>query len=435
MRLSPVAGMVVLGWSIATAAQEQKPAVSPPPEPAKPPAFTFAMHGFIGGTVFVQDAAMRPGEGGFALWVAPQQTQTTPPTVGNIGGQQPKTDKLILSGDVRQSRFNLSVAGRPLLGFTPKGVLELDFFGGYAGGSAADTSPLPRMRHAYAELGSDANRILFGQTNDLLIAQVPVSLAHLGNPLGFVAGMQGWRRPGVFGFHTLGDRKDRYAELAWEVGRASWNDAMAGHVITSGDRFGFQAGEASGLPAVEARLMVGQGAEHSAFVVGHWNRVDRNGVDSTAPTPTGLDVVVGEAGGKTTLGPVTVLIEGFSGKNLGPIQGAFGQIQPNTAGDVRELGGYGQLGLNFTREISLWGFVGTERLDRSQAIAANFAVLQNTIAYGVLQYRAEGFAVGLEWDHYWTRTRNNVTVGGVRDASLDGVQQANKASLNGIYFF
>ncbi len=443
MRLSALAGVVVLGWSTIGVAQEVKPPVAPTEEAPKPqppaappveapreaprPAFTFAMHGFIGGTLFVQDAALRPGEGGLALWVSPPS---------GIGGAQPTTDKLILSGDIRQTRLNLSLAGPQLSGFVPRGVVEIDFFGGYAGGPTADTSPIPRLRHAYAELGSAANKLLFGQMNDLLIAQVPVSLAHLGNPLGFVAGMQGWRRPGVFAYHTLGDRREGFVELAWEVGRANWNNAMVGNVSSSGDRFGFQSGEASGLPAVEARVVVGKGTQYSAFVVGHWNRAERSGVGAPPqPGPTDLDVAVGQAGGKAVVGPITVMIEGFAGKNLGPILGAFGQIQGPTADDVHELGGYAQVGYAFTKELSLWGFIGTERLDRSEAIAANFAVLQNTIAYGLFQYRVGGFAFGLEWDHYATRTRNNVVVDGVRDDTLDGVQHANKVSLNGVYFF
>jgi hypothetical protein len=433
MRLSAVAATVGLCFAALASAEEPKP---PPPAPAEPqPAYTFAMHGFIGGTLFVQDAALRPGEGGQALWVSPQTPSTTLP---NIGGRQPNTDVLVLSGDVRQTRLNLSLAGPKVLEATPKGVVEIDFFGGFAGGPSGDASVLPRLRHAYAELEWGQHKLQFGQMNDLLIAQIPVSLAHLGNPLGFASGMLGWRRPAVFGYHTLGDRKDLYVELAWEVGRSTWNYSFNGNVAGAGDRFGFQAGEASGLPAIEARVTVGQGTQFTGFAVGHWSRIDRTGVDAQSTPANGindLDVVAGEIGGKAVFGPLTVLVEGFSGKNLAPVQGAFGQIQPVSAQDVHEFGAYVQAGVNFTPELSLWGYIGTDKIDQPDAVAANFGVIQNTISYGLLQYRYKGYALGLEWDHYFTRTRNNVAIGGVRDASLDGNLSGNKVSLNGIYFF
>lgn len=436
MRLSTWAGCLIAAFATASSAQEAK---APPSEQPKPPPFTFEVHGFVSGTLFLQDAALRPSEGGLALWVAPQTGSTS---AGNIGGKQPGTDRLVLSGDIRQTRLAFGITGPSVLGGKPKGVVEFDMFGGYGGGITADTSPIPRVRLGYVELNLGKHRFVVGQNHDLLIAQMPISLAHLGNPIGFVAGMQGWRRPGVFGYHTLGDRKDLYAELAWEVGRAGWDNSSAVNVSSSpsgkSDRFGFQYGEASGLPAVEARAVIGKGTQYAAFAVAHWNRADRSGADATSGQGNGvkdLDVFCGQAGARATIGPVTLLVEGFSGKNLGPIMGAFTQIQANGIGDVHEYGGYAQAGFNFTKELSLFGFIGTDKIDGDDAVAANFAVLQNTVTSFLLQYRNAGYAVGLEYEHYVTQTRDPGSPTAARNPALDGRQDGNKLSFNAVYFF
>ena len=439
MRLKALAGALLLAWTAAAVAQTPTP---PPP----PPQWRFEMHGFVGGTVYAQDsgnAGVFPSGGGQGLYMT--------------SAVQPKQDRLILSGDVRQSRFNFSVAGPKVFGgATPKGVLEIDFFNGWGSGAYGDISLTPRMRLAYAELNWGAHRLQFGQQNDLIFAMAPVSLAHIAFPLGYGTGNIGWRRPGVFGFHTFGNvaNKDGWkAEFAWEVGRANWNDSGAPGALTdpqggtianptngigqqtvgaAGDRFGNNFAEAAGIPAVEARLTLLGGQYFTAFVTGHYHKVDRSGADAPPTTTAGissdLDVVAGSAGLKLALGPVTVAGTGFVGKNLGPLIGALIQFQPATAGDVHEYGAWGQLGLNFTKELSIWGFAGVEAPNRQDARAAGFTRLQNVTTSGLLQYRDGGFAVGLEVVHFHTTV---APAAGFADTAIDG----NQVLFTGLYFF
>jgi hypothetical protein len=429
VRLKALAGALLLSWAAAAVAQTPTP---PPP----PPQWRFEMHGFVGGSLYVQDANLGPSGGQQALYVN-QATAAAP---------QPRQDRLVFSGDVRQSRFNFSVAGPKVWGgATPKGVLEIDFMGGFGSGGYGDASLVPRLRLAYAELDWGNHRLQFGQNNDLTFAMAPTSLAHIAFPTGFAAGNIGWRRPAIWGYHTFGDIKNKEAfkvEFAWEVGRATWADnGGIGNqtVITSttgqgGDIYGFQLGEASGLPLVQARLTFLAGQMLNIWVAGNYSKVDRTGVGAGPTTVAGIssdmDVIAGNAGLKLVLGPVTVAATGYTGKNLGPLVGTILQFQPASKGDVHEMGGWAQLGLNFTKQLSAWGMIGTAMPNRADAINAGLTRLQNVTTAALLQYRDGGFAVGAEWFHFHT-TYTQATGTTQADTALDG----NQFFLTGMYFF
>ena len=429
-----LASALLLASAVATAAEEA---------PAPPPQFVFAMHGFVSGSIYYQDGNLGPSEGQQSLFVN-NQTPTT---------RAPNVDRLVFGGDVRQSRFNFSVAGPRVFGgaATPKAVLEIDFFGGFGSGNYGNASLTPRLRWAYAELDfGGGNRLLAGQTNDLIFAMAPTSLAHIAFPYGYGSGNIGWRRPGLFGFHTFGS--DTKMELAWEVGRSNWADsgAVTGSANTGngigqntvgsgGDPYGFSFGEASGLPAVEARVTVSSGTTLTAFVTGHWQRIDRSGVNATPPasgtTNTNLDVIAGNVGAKMAAGPLTVAATAFTGKNLAPIIGDFLAFQPNSVGDVHEYGGWVQAGWNFTKELSLWGYIGTDKPNQQDAIAAGYTKIQNVTSSALLQYREGGFAVGPEWIHFYTKTRGSGGATTAASRALDANLSANQYMLTVNYYF
>ncbi len=485
MSIQALAGALLL-WSTVAQAQSEEPKPTDlgktPTEEAKaeapkapPPAFVFALHGFVSSSLYFQDANLGPSEGQSALYVNAQSATL----------KQPNHDRLVFGGDVRQSRFNFSVTGpaSATFGATPKAVLEMDFFGNFGSGNYGDVSLTPRMRWAYAELDwGGGNRFQFGQNNDLIFTIAPASLAHIAFPYSYGAGNVGWRRPGIFGFHTIGDKKATNFEFAWEVGRSQWADQGAqtqaqnatgtcttgatpspacpnpnipgngigqGTVGLGGDPYGFSLGEASGLPAVEARLMFASGSAWSFFTTGHWQRIDRSGVGNVAAIPgiftpgKDLDVVALNVGGKATVGPLQLAATGFTGKNLGPLVGNFLQFQANTIGDVHDMGGWVQAGFNFTKQLSLWGFIGTEKPNQAEAIAARFVRLRNVTSVGMLQFRdstkvggvSSDYAVAFEWVHMRTRTRvygaAPSTAAAVNSGDLDG----NQYLVSGNYFF
>ncbi|GEJ56407.1 hypothetical protein [Anaeromyxobacter diazotrophicus] len=463
MRIHALAGALLLCWTTVSHAEEPKPTDlgKTPTEEAKAeapksPPFTFALHGFVSGSVYMQDASLGPSEGQQSLFVNSQ-----PP-------KQPNADKMIFGGDVRQSRFNFSVAGPQLPAFggaTPRAVLEIDFFGGFGSGNYGDVSVTPRLRWAYAELDwGGGNRVLFGQTNDLIFTIAPASLAHIAFPFGYGSGNIGWRRPGIFGFHTLGDKKAMNLEFAWEVGRSQWADAggIGNNTVTStagtntagGDAYGFSNGVASGIPAVEARLMLASGGDWSLFSTGHYQRIDRSGVGAL-PTTTGgissdLDVIAVNAGGKAKVGPLQLAATGFAGKNLAPLVGNFLQFNPNNRGDIHAVGGWVQAGFNLTKQLSIWGYAGIERPDEAEAIASGYTKLRNVTTVGMLQYRdsvkvggaSSDYAIGFEWIHMVTRSRQYATAAGVTPvvtaataAGNSGDLDGNQWILSGNYFF
>lgn len=421
-----------------------RPAEAPRPEPKAASGFTFSLHGFVSATAYVQDANLGfyPGQG--AAWV---NAQTSVP--------QPGTDKLLLDGDVRQSRFNLAAAGPSVLNARPRGVLEFDFAGGFTGGNYGDASLLPRLRLVYLEADWGQHRIVAGQAHDLTFAVVPVSLSHVGGAsLGSGAGGVGWRRPSVSGYHRLGSRAGTNVEVAWLVGRSNW--ANSGKVAGStadvngtgqqtigagGDAYGISLGAASGLPAVQARVTVAHASSLSAFVAGHWSSVDRSGVgahSSAATDNSDLKVVAATAGAKATLGPLTLLASGYAGKNLAPIGGAFLQFQPNAAGDVRELGGFAQVGVNVTSRLALWAFGGFAKVNELDGVEARFSRLRNVNTTGSVIWRdPSGLALSAEWIHLRTLTRvyPSATVTDSAAAAASGELRGNQWNLTANYYF
>lgn len=463
MRLQALAGALVLCWAMPSRAQDAKP-----DEPK--PAFTMAIHGFTSGSVYFQDANLGPSEGQQALFVNAQTAAL----------RQPREDRLVFGGDVRQTRFNFSVAGPNLAAFggaVPRAVLEIDFFGGFGSGNYGDVSLSPRMRLAYAELDwGGGNRILFGQTNDLIFTIAPASLAHIAFPYSYGAGNIGWRRPGIFGFHTFGEKKGLNLEFAWEVGRSQWADAgnpattctvagAAGATCTvangaingigqntvgvGGDAYGFSLGEASGLPAFEARLMLASGAQWSLFTTGHYQKVDRSGVGGGSFVQRGgvntdMETIAVNAGAKATVGPLSLAATGFTGKNLAPLIGQFLQFQANNVGDIHAMGGWVQAGLNFTKQLSLWGFIGAEVPNEREATDAHLVRLRNVTTVGMLQYRdsvkvggvSSDYAIAFELVHFNTRTRTYVAATGPAAVNaLSGDLEGNQYMLTGNYFF
>jgi hypothetical protein len=382
--------------------------------------FVFAFHGILGGSLYAQDSILGPGNGGQSWFVA----------------QQFSTHKALVGGDVRQSRFSLAFAGPKIFqGATPRAYVEIDFSNNAGQGGYGDVSLLPRLRHVFAELNWGNTAIRFGQDHELLIGSSPwappagpASVGHIGYPLVYQAGAVGWREPGVavyqqfpgfFGVASL--------EFAAMVLRSQWvapllPTGLPNQAVTS-------FGEQSGYPGFEARVQA-VGKNFRLGVSGHWNQSHRAGIGNqeTAALPDLITQAV-QAGVRLNAGPITLQGGGYAGKNLAPLLGALLLFQAN-AQDIQEIGGWGQVGFNFTPELSVWGLAGTSKPSNSDVIAAGGTRLQNTVVSGMLRYQEGGYAVGLEYAHWHTRT--TVPVPGIApDGNLDG----NQLMLSGFYFF
>jgi hypothetical protein len=390
-------------------------------EAPKPSPFTFALHGFVSMSACLQDGAYQLSDCQQSIMAA----------------AEPAADESSLGFDVRQSRFNFSVKGpQVFFGATPSAVLEIDFFQGFGGGAFGNVSLLNRMRLAYSELSWGNHRLAFGQLNDLTFAMAPVSLSHIAFPLGYETGNIGWRRPGIWGFHNLPFSSDLKLELAWMVGRSQWNDAAAsigaGFPDPATNPGGITRATASATPALEGRATVTFQKLLNAWVAGHWNKVDLNGVGTGGGDDITVQAVNG--GAKVTFGPATVAATGFVGKNLGPLVSNLVQfnLRPGN-GDVSVWGWWAQAGYNVTKELSAWALFGQQKPDEQDAKAAQMARLENQTTNVILQYRDGGYGVSAEWVNFKTTNATYDAGTGAFTGSSDA--NVNQYIATATYFF
>ncbi|MCE9576965.1 MAG: hypothetical protein K8W52_27715 [Deltaproteobacteria bacterium] len=409
--LGPI--VLLLLESIARAQPAAAPPPVPPAAPPAPPAMRLEVHGFVGGSLYLQDAAIGPFNGGGAWFVT----------------GAPTSDRWSLGGDVRQSRINISVAGPPVMaGATPKAVVELDLFGGNGAGAFGDASVLPRLRVAYAELGWAHSTVQVGQAASLVLAMVPATVGHAAYPLTYSAGTIGWRFPGVFATHTIALAAPKTAiEVAAMIARPAWqnpnNAAFDAKPFVSQDSFGMGLGEASGLPQLEARIKF-VSPRLEAFGAAHFHRVDRTGTGAGAGAQVDLDVVAANAGIKLKLAPITVAASGYVGKNLAPLCGTLLQFQGAASGDVHEWGAWTQAEYAITPQLSAFALAGIARPRASEARAAGLTRIDNRVASGMMRYLVGGYAVGLEVTRWHTRV-----ISGAGSTLLRGDQVMTSATF------
>jgi hypothetical protein len=435
------------------------PAPAPAPAPAAAPAapaFKFALHGFVSMSAAYQSGAFILSEGQQSLGSA------TGVSAAGVAGSVP--DKNSLTFDVRQSRFNFSVTGPQVLGgATPSAVMELDFFQGFGAGNYGDVSLLNRLRVAYTELNWGAHRLQFGQQNDLVFAMAPTSISHIAFPLGYYTGNIGWRRPGVFGYHTFQLPNEVKVEGAWEVGRAQWTDASDGGAagVTIGGAAANQPGkinlgEASGAPAVEGRVTLSYAKFFTAFAGAHWQQIDAGGYGGGAALGTSdkhtMNTTAYNGGVKIVVpvqGDVALTVQGtgFSGKNVGPLianmttSGTAFKFGPNGE-DVSTTGYWGQAGLNLTKEFSVWGFYGNQAIDKKDFATAKFnvagaapAAYENTTTNLLAMYREGGIGFSAEWINFQTKY---ATAGGTSAAApitASATAKSDQYMFTANYFF
>jgi hypothetical protein len=432
------------------------PAASTPA--AKPFAFSFALKGFVSAMMYAQDATFLLDNGN-AAFLGPS-----------------KTNKWFLGGDVRQTQLKFMVKGPGVLSATPTGVVEIDFLGGngMALGAAAatsantgstspfgDESVLPSLRLAYVDLdwGAGADILRVGQVYNLLLPMIPASAGHIGFPLGYGAGALGWREPGITYFHKIDLSNDTRLDLALQVNRNSWIDneptcsptQAPGPTPNGTDCLpaGVSMGEASALPQVEARAMFASGKSESpwpyyppgdwvVYLVGHWDEKLISGVGPSlhAPARDSLQTYAGEFGIKVQLGPLMIAGNGWYGLNTGGLFGNVLQMQPPTVAaaghDVAGFGAWGQFGVSFTEQLTIWGFYGVDQPNAAEAEAAGFTRLRNMQMAGMLSYKDGPYAIAVEFLHVLTDSYLPPTPTTPRSTfSVDG----NQPSVSAIYFF
>jgi hypothetical protein len=331
--------------------------------------------GFIDATAFLQNQNFTFGNGQNAEFPVPPETET---------------DRWFLDGDVRNTRLTFAFGGPKLDSPNMKlnAVVEADFFGGFNGtGAFSAEQPNPRLRLAYVDIVRNKTTYRLGQFFSPLFGTVPVSYTHIAFPLGYgAAGFVGWRFTGAEIIQDLTPAGAAVtSKLTVSAQRGSWNGP--GDNVNSGT-----AGNASTLPQVELRGDWSTKA-WNAYVVGHWDQKDLSGagVDRDDDNLTGL---AAEFGGKVTSGPFMFQGNVYWGKAIGQ---QFGQI--TQFGDIKSVGAWVQGGYNFNKRLAGYLFVGMEKPNKEDVLAANQPRVKNQMGVASLIYNVGPYGFGVEWLH------------------------------------
>jgi hypothetical protein len=380
-----------------------------------PNPWKFEFHGFVTASMYYQNEVFVNAQGQGLLLAAPTPSNRAPcdptggfrcagpaPQAATGGGGSAISQGSDISGDVRNSRFSFSMAGPKVFdgAAQPRAYLEFDFFGPNGGGTYATEQQIPRLRVGYAELKFGNSNLQVGQQNQLVVPQIPASISHIANPMTYGAGTIGWRTPGLRFTHLV-PIDDMKLELAVEVVKNKWNNEIQnqGTGVPQGPAvIGF--GEA-GLPMFQARAKLdGKAGDltYMAYLVGvyHSAHVTGFGDSYTQPTWTTKKDITGyvaELGGKFTYQPVFLAFNVYTGKTTGNMLGSMVYF-----GDIKDMGYWANLGVNFTKEIQLSAVYGANTPDKADVrrVAGNTARLASNVMGGMLKYQDGGYALGVE---------------------------------------
>lgn len=421
--------------------------------------FKFEFHGFITGSMFLQDQQFGVQQGQGLLLYAPTPINNAP--YKGEATPIPATDATksgtYLSGDVRQSRFILATTGPQAFGATPKAYIEGDFLGG-TGSALFWESWTPRLRQAYAELNWGNTVFQAGQYSaQLILGQIPNSVAHIANPPTFGAGTVGWRPMGFRIIETI--PMDAWKlELAAEVVHSRWGTDPSPFGAPNNTPAVVGLGAASTLPQVDARVK-GYGKsgdfDWTIYVAGSFESVNFKGFGDTNPNgvtladgtvKTSASPYVAEVGGLLKYSLVSLAFNFYTGSGTSQMAGAF--LQNGMIGDTAF---WLQLGIQATPEFSLWGIFGNESLNKTDLANwgrtaawrsytgvgpyANAAPKSdNQLFGGQLRYQQAGYAFALEYYRYATKYLGVGPAGG-NNSYPDTTTNASQFILSGAYFF
>ena len=358
------------------------------------------LNGFVSTTAFVQDQAFKFGNGQNASFV----------------NSDYDSGKLIKGFDMRNTRLTCKINGPEILkGWKSSAVLETDLFGGYSGNSAFSASQQYfRIRLAFADLEKGNLKFRLGQAWSPMFGNPTISMSHIAFPLGYgSAGFLGWRFPGLQAFYSIAKDSPVNFRIDAAVFSGSWNEPGTSPDFINAGSLGF--------PQFEVRFNV-LTKNSNLYVVGHFDKKDLAAIDNDEKSE--LDGMAVELGGKTKVGGFLFQGNIYTGKNIGHQFGSITQL-PSIQQDLNSYGGWLQLGYDFSKNWSVFGFYGFENVDKDQALKAfaNPRTKHNLMSF-MLKYSAEPFSIGLEY------LNSNLTFG-EEDTEWNG----NQFALSGLYKF
>jgi hypothetical protein len=334
--------------------------------------------GFLSTTFFAQNQTFAFGNGQSAEFVSSNNTQ----------------NQWFYGGDVRNTRLTMVFNGPDLTNdWKLGGVLEFDAFNDPSNtGAFGGQIWTPRVRLAYADLVHENITIRFGQAWDPLFGNVPVSLSHIAFPLGYgAAGDVGWRFPGIFFYYKFDSNSSTHVSLDAAVMAGSWTNGP-------GSTTSFTTAGNAGTPQFELRLNVenkfSDGGVLKAYVVGHYDQVNLNGIG--ADSTNNLTGTAGELGASFSSNGFLVQGNVYTGKNVAQQFGNLTQF-PSVNMDLSSTGGWAQVGYAFESGWGVYGYFGTESVNKDDAIALRMPREKNNLYDIMVRYATGPFTIGVEY--------------------------------------
>jgi hypothetical protein len=346
---------------------------------------TLTLKGFVSATFFAQDQNFSFGNGQNAEWPTPPQYET---------------NKWFSGGDVRNTRLTLAFNGPETAeGWKMGALVEADFFGGFNGtGAFSHQQAVQRLRLAYVDLTNGGTTLRIGQFWSPFFGEVPASLSHIAFPLGYgSAGMVGWRFPGLFLYQDLsGKGSSIKSKLTVAVFEGSWDGPGSPIANQSAGNVGFRN-------QVEARFDLDGKSGNSAwglYVAGHWDDKDLTGVNDVAPAGShGVKSLTGtgvELGGHYKIGSFLIHGNLYTTKATGQQFSAITQF-----GDIKDQGGWLQLGYNIDKRWSVYGFYGMADPNDKDVMewVGSGGRIKNTQGAFMVEWSLGQYQLGLEYLH------------------------------------
>ncbi|MBM3324224.1 MAG: hypothetical protein FJY66_01000, partial [Calditrichaeota bacterium] len=251
----------------------------------------------------------------------------------NKGGS-PQMDQSVMTMTARHSRLGVEIGG-PSVGTDgkTKGVVEVDFAGGFPNSSTAARQPQLRLRIAWVELNYPMWEARFGQDWALIATPHP-------NTTSFVvgAGMGNlWQHIPQMCFSL----KPNPVKLSLSINRP-----MAGNVkyesYTGGDLDPIDDGERSALPWIMGKC--GLKLKPATFSIsGHYGLEQINDLSAKPHDMPSYSI---NADAQVTAGPVAFTTRGFYGENLNTFFGGIFQgytSDSSSVSNIASLGGWAQV--------------------------------------------------------------------------------------------
>lgn len=324
----------------------------------------------------------RTNTGNFARWVSPGEKQR--------GDGQ-------FNATANETRLGLRVTGPTTDDLKTSGLVEIDFFG-----VGSETSPEPRMRHAYLKLEWPKQRlsVLAGQTWDVIS---PLNPSTLNYTVQWWGGNIGMRRPQVRVTKgvSLGDDVDLTLQAAL--------------LRTMGHNSGFDpgdTGEDAGFPSGQVRAAVTfplfGGKKTTIGVSGHYGQEEYDRDASGA----NIDVY-SWSGNIDACIPInawlTLKAEAFTGQNLDAYAGGIGQGINVVGNDVSELTSSGGWCAFSIGPWDKWSFnVGANGEIITGGITVDGTRESNSAIFGNVIYKInDNASVGLELSDWHTEYKGD----------------------------